>query len=89
MPRTYVQLDRFRRGEELGADRVPRVRTDERQRGEGQADQHGRVLRDAKAPVSPRPEHSALDLSKIKAAGYTPADWEETLEAYVNKELGK
>ena len=43
----------------------------------------------AKAPVSPRPEHSALDLSKIKAAGYTPADWEETLEAYVNKELGK
>ena len=43
----------------------------------------------AKAPVSPRPEHSALDLSKIKAVGYTPADWEETLEAYVNKELGK
>lgn len=43
----------------------------------------------AKAPVSPRPEHSALDLSKIKAAGYTPADWEETLEAYVSKELGK
>ena len=43
----------------------------------------------AKAPVSPRPEHSALDLSKIEAAGYTPADWEETLEAYVSKELGK
>ena len=43
----------------------------------------------AKAPVSPRPEHSALDLSKIEAAGYTPADWEETLEAYVSKELGR
>ena len=43
----------------------------------------------AKSPVSPRPEHSALDLSKIEAAGYTPADWEETLEAYVSKELGK
>ena len=41
----------------------------------------------AKGPVSPRPVHSALDLSKIKAAGYTPADWEESLKAYVKAEL--
>ena len=42
----------------------------------------------ATSPVSPRPVHSALDLAKIEAAGYTPADWEETLRAYVQKELG-
>jgi dTDP-4-dehydrorhamnose 3,5-epimerase len=41
----------------------------------------------AKGPVSPRPVHSALDLSKIEAAGYTPADWEESLKAYVKAEL--
>lgn len=42
----------------------------------------------AKNPVSPRPVHSALDLSKIMAAGYTlPADWEESLKAYVKAEL--
>ena len=41
----------------------------------------------AKNPVSPRPVHSALDLSKIEAAGYTPADWEESLKAYVKAEL--
>ena len=52
-PVRYVQLDRFRRGEELGADRVPRVRTDERQRGEGQADQHGRVLREREGAGQP------------------------------------
>ena len=43
----------------------------------------------AKTPVSPRPEHSALGLAKIEAAGYTPADWEESLKSYVAKELGK
>ena len=41
----------------------------------------------AKAPVSPRPTHSALDLSKISASGYTPADWEQTLKTYVTEEL--
>ena len=41
----------------------------------------------ASAPVSPRPEHSALDLSKISAAGYAPADWEESLKEYVAKQL--
>ena len=37
--------------------------------------------------MSPRPVHSALDLSKIEAAGYAPADWEESLRAYVKAEL--
>ena len=39
-------------------------------------------------PVSPRPVNSALDLAKIGEAGYVPADWEETLKIYVQKELG-
>ena len=39
-------------------------------------------------PVSPRPVNSALDLAKIGEAGYAPADWEETLKTYVQKELG-
>jgi len=43
----------------------------------------------ATSPVSPRPVHSALDLAKIEAAGYTPADWEETLKEYVTRELNK
>lgn len=37
----------------------------------------------AKNPVSPRPVHSALDLSKLEAAGYSPRDWEEELAGYV------
>ena len=36
----------------------------------------------AEGPVSPRPEHSALDLSKIRATGFNPPDWEEELEKY-------
>ena len=43
----------------------------------------------AKNPVSPRPVHSALNLSKISASGYNPPNWEETLKDYVAKELGK
>ena len=43
----------------------------------------------AKAPVSPRPTHSALSLAKIENAGYHAPDWEETLKTYVAKELGK
>ena len=43
----------------------------------------------ATSPVSPRPVHSALDLAKIEAAGYAPADWEETLKEYVTRELNK
>ena len=43
----------------------------------------------ATAPISPRPTHSALDLTKIEEAGYTPADWEETLNTYIDNELGR
>lgn len=41
----------------------------------------------AAGPVSPRPAHSALDLRKIEAAGFAPADWEQSLRAYVASEL--
>ena len=37
----------------------------------------------AAGPVAPRPEHSALDLSKIRAAGYAPRDWTESLSEYL------
>ena len=43
----------------------------------------------AKAPVSPRPTYSALDLAKIEATGLDVPDWEDSLKAYVNKELNK
>lgn len=34
-------------------------------------------------PISPRPEHSALDLTKIENAGYKPANWEDKLKEYM------
>ncbi len=37
----------------------------------------------AAGPVAPRPEHSDLDLSKIRAAGFSPRDWEDELREYV------
>lgn len=37
----------------------------------------------AGGPVAPRPEHSALDLSKVRAAGYAPRDWTESLSEYL------
>ena len=39
----------------------------------------------AKAPVSPRPAHSALALDKIEAAGFMPRDWEEELQEYLTR----
>jgi dTDP-4-dehydrorhamnose reductase / dTDP-4-dehydrorhamnose 3,5-epimerase len=33
--------------------------------------------------IAPRPLSSALDLSRIEATGFTPADSMERLEAYV------
>lgn len=33
---------------------------------------------------APRPEHSKLDLSKIRAAGFCPRNWEEQLTEYVD-----
>lgn len=40
-------------------------------------------------PISPRPEHSAMDLSKIVAIGFNPPDWEQELDEYVKSELAK
>lgn len=34
----------------------------------------------AEGPVAPRPVHSALDLSKLEAAGFHMPDWEEELK---------
>jgi dTDP-4-dehydrorhamnose 3,5-epimerase len=35
-------------------------------------------------PISPRPTHSDLDLSKITATGFTPAPWEGQLRTYLH-----
>ena len=43
----------------------------------------------AKDPVSPRPTHSALNLGKIEGTGYRAPDWEESLKAYIAKELAE
>ena len=43
----------------------------------------------AKDPVSPRPTHSALNLGKIEGTGYHAPDWEESLKAYIAKELAE
>ena len=39
----------------------------------------------AAGPVSPRPVYSTLDLTRIEATGYTPADWESKLAEYCSK----
>ena len=41
----------------------------------------------AKGPVSPRPAHSALDLSKLDVTGFAPCDWEEELDGYLQELL--
>ena len=33
----------------------------------------------AEGPIAPRPEHSALDLAKIRGVGFTPCNWIESL----------
>ena len=38
----------------------------------------------ADGPVSPRPARSDLDLSKIRAAGFSPRDWEDELREYLS-----
>ena len=42
----------------------------------------------AKGPVAPRPPHSALDLAKLEATGFSPRDWEEQLEEYLAHLVG-
>lgn len=37
---------------------------------------------EGKAGIAPRPLQSTLDLSKIKATGFTPRDWHDALEVY-------
>ena len=37
----------------------------------------------SKGPISQRPKHSALDLSKLEATGFVPRNWEDELCEYV------
>lgn len=37
--------------------------------------------------ILPRPEHSAMDLSKIKATGLSPLDWDQEISEHVKGEL--
>jgi len=43
----------------------------------------------SKPHVAPRPLKSYFDLSKIKAAGFTPSDWREELHNYITAEQAK
>lgn len=43
----------------------------------------------ARDPVAPRPAHSALDLSKLEATGFTPRDWEDELAKYLGRLKGE
>ena len=39
-----------------------------------------------KSPFATRPQFSTLNLDKIRATGYSPPDWRESLEEYIKKE---
>ena len=41
----------------------------------------------AVGPIAPRPEHSTLDLSRIENSGYHPNDWQDSLKAYIDRQL--
>ena len=43
----------------------------------------------ASGPVAPRPVHSALDLSKLEAAGFSMPDWERELKEYLSSLVGQ
>ena len=49
------------------------------------ADYYGNAV----GPVAPRPEHSALDLSKLESTGFAPADWHERLGTYMDELLAE
>lgn len=40
------------------------------------------------SPVAPRPHYSTLDLTKIEQAGFTPKDWEMSMNEYLSQYLG-
>ena len=42
----------------------------------------------AQGSIAPRPEHSALDLSKLETAGFSMPDWEESLTGYIRSLAG-
>lgn len=42
-----------------------------------------------KEGIAPRPLHSALNLDKITATGFTPTDWRTDLHQYIAKELAQ
>jgi dTDP-4-dehydrorhamnose 3,5-epimerase len=41
---------------------------------------------EGKSDISPRPLQSALSLDKIKATGFIPTDWRQSLKVYLDKE---
>ncbi|HUC96808.1 MAG TPA: NAD(P)-dependent oxidoreductase [Candidatus Saccharimonadales bacterium] len=41
---------------------------------------------EGKSDISPRPLQSALSLDKIKATGFAPTDWRQSLKVYLDKE---
>lgn len=43
----------------------------------------------ARDNIAPRPLNSAFDLSKVKAIGFTPSNWQDNLVRYINMEKEK
>lgn len=41
----------------------------------------------ATGPVALRPHHSTLDLTKLESTGFKTSDWEESLQAYIEKSV--
>ena len=41
----------------------------------------------AAGPIAPRPHYSTLDLAKLEATGFNVPDWEESLQAYIEKSV--
>lgn len=44
---------------------------------------------EGKEGIAPRPLKSTLDITKIKALGFTPANWQDDLAEYVKRELAQ
>lgn len=43
----------------------------------------------SKEGISPRPLNSEMDLTKLRGTGFVPADWQDNLKAYIQKELSQ